>query len=113
MNIRAARRSDKEYILKFCTNTFNWGDYVDRVIDLWYREPYGKLFVADFNRAHIGHIYQDPGKQRQIATTTNIDNTTQGPIALSHVVLCPNQTWAWKELEYIRSIDGIMWKQLS
>ena len=97
MNIRAARRSDKEYILKFCTNTFNWGDYVDRVIDLWYREPYGKLFVADFKRTHIGHIYQDPGKQRQMAATTNPDNTTQGPIAFSHVVLCPNQTWAWIE----------------
>jgi hypothetical protein len=90
LNIRAARRSDKEYILKFCTNTFNWGDYINRVIDLWYREPRGKLFVADFNRAHIGHMYQDPGIHRQIATSTNTDNTTLGPIALSHVVLCPN-----------------------
>lgn len=88
MNIRAARRSDKEYILKFCNNTFNWGDYVDRVIDLWYREPNGKLFVADFKRAH---------KQRQIVPTTNTDNTTRGPIALSHVVFFPNHHWAWIE----------------
>jgi ribosomal protein S18 acetylase RimI-like enzyme len=88
LNIRAARRSDKEYILKFCINTFNWGDYVDRVIDLWYREPNGKLYVADFNRAH---------KQRQIVPTTNTHNTTRGPIALSHVVLCPNHHWAWIE----------------
>jgi len=42
--IREARYSDKFHILKFCKNTFSWGDYIDDVWDSWFSE--GFLFVA-------------------------------------------------------------------
>ena len=43
--IREARHSDKSHILKFCKNTFSWGDYIDDVWDSWFSE--GFLFVTD------------------------------------------------------------------
>ena len=43
--IREARRSDKSHVLKFCKNTFSWGDYIDDVWDYWFSE--GLLFVAE------------------------------------------------------------------
>jgi len=43
--IREARHSDKSHILKFCKNTFSWGDYINDVWDYWISE--GFLFVAD------------------------------------------------------------------
>ncbi|WP_299292453.1 GNAT family N-acetyltransferase [Nitrosopumilus sp.] len=36
--IRKAIDSDKETILKFCQNTFSWGDYIEYVWDYWLKE---------------------------------------------------------------------------
>ena len=35
--------------MSFCNYTFNWGDYITQVWDLWYVDPNGKLFVADLD----------------------------------------------------------------
>jgi len=43
--IREARYSDKQTVLKFCKNTFFWGDYIEDVWDYWLSE--GSLFVAE------------------------------------------------------------------
>lgn len=43
--IRKAQNSDKLSILKFCKNTFSWGDYIQDVWDYWLSE--GFLFVAE------------------------------------------------------------------
>ena len=43
--IREAKLSDKQHILKFCKNTFSWGDYIDDVWDYWFSE--GFLFVIE------------------------------------------------------------------
>jgi hypothetical protein len=43
MEIRKANSSDKLHILKFCKNTFSWGDYIKDVWDYWLSE--GNLLV--------------------------------------------------------------------
>jgi len=47
MNIRRAKSSDKDLVLDFCVNTFAWGDYLDRVWDVWFSDPSGLLLVYD------------------------------------------------------------------
>lgn len=69
MKIRAACRQDKEQVLAFCKNTFSWGDYVDRVWDMWFSAKNGRLLVGE----HGGRA-----------------------VAMSHVAICPNGS-AWLE----------------
>ncbi len=45
MKIREANASDKKSVLKFCQNTFSWGDYIDHVWDFWLDE--GHLFLTE------------------------------------------------------------------
>ena len=45
MVIRKAKSSDKSHILKFCKNTFSWGDYIKDVWDYWLSE--GNLLVIE------------------------------------------------------------------
>jgi len=47
MVIREAKFSDKLHILKFCKNTFSWGDYIKDVWDYWLSE--GNLLVIEKN----------------------------------------------------------------
>ena len=47
MVIREATSSDKLDILKFCTDTFSWGDYIKDVWDYWISE--GSLLVMEKN----------------------------------------------------------------
>ncbi len=116
MKVRLAKKSDKDTILQFCTDTFTWGDYIDRVFDIWYQEPYGELFVAEESNYKVernvnGNSVLEPNRQSNAdnndnAITTNlITNTTTNiqPIALSHVILCPNKKRVW--------IEGIRVKQ--
>ena len=69
MKIRLARRSDKDSILRFCTNTFAWGDYIDKVFDKWCSEPDGKLLVVEndgANRTDNNNANYHSPKQLQI-----------------------------------------------
>jgi len=43
--IREANVLDKISILKFCKNTFSWGDYIEQVWDFWISE--GHLFLSE------------------------------------------------------------------
>jgi len=47
MIVRKAKSSDKRHILKFCKDTFSWGDYIKDVWDYWLSE--GNLLVAEKN----------------------------------------------------------------
>ena len=49
--IREANIEDKIHVLKFCTDTFSWGDYIPQVWDYWLSE--GNLFVCE-NQFPIG-----------------------------------------------------------
>jgi GNAT superfamily N-acetyltransferase len=82
LKIRFAKKSDKEEILKFCINTFDWGDYIDQVWDLWFSESNGALIVAE----------------------NGVSNKKGSAIAFSHVSLCPNRRNIW--LEGIRVNPG-------
>jgi len=45
MEIREATSFDKNSVLKFCKNTFSWGDYIDKVWSSWLNE--GNLFLFE------------------------------------------------------------------
>ena len=55
MKIRPAVKSDKVEVLKFCVDTFEWGDYISDVWDLWYSERNGVLLVAEYEESSV-HI---------------------------------------------------------
>ena len=44
-------------MLAFCANTWEWGDYIDRVWDTWLHNPAGRLFVATVNEQPVGLVY--------------------------------------------------------
>ena len=46
--IRDANTFDKIPILKFCEDTFSWGDYIDQVWDFWLSEGHLFLFEKQF-----------------------------------------------------------------
>jgi GNAT superfamily N-acetyltransferase len=55
LRIRPATKKDKGYVLRFCDNTFDWGDYICDVWDLWYSDRNGALLVAEYEERSI-HI---------------------------------------------------------
>jgi ribosomal protein S18 acetylase RimI-like enzyme len=80
LKIRHATKSDKGEVLRFCVNTFEWGDYVDQAWDLWYSDRNGVLLVAEDDEEYNIH-----SKKRSSV------------IALSHASLCPNNKNVWLE----------------
>jgi len=75
--VRTAKKSDKEEVLKFCSNTFEWGDYIDQVWDIWSADPHGKLYVVDHNERS--------------------KNNKNFPVAISHGIICPGKRQIWLE----------------
>ncbi len=69
MRIRKAQSFDKEKVLKFCKDTFEWGDYIGTVWDFWLTDTFGLLLVTD-----------------------NLDSITLNyePVAISHISVCQN-----------------------
>jgi GNAT superfamily N-acetyltransferase len=74
--IRDAINSDKTFVLKFCKDTFSWGDYVQDVWDYWLSEGNLFLFAKKFpvgichaffskNQIWIEGIRVDPIFRRQ------------------------------------------------
>lgn len=66
MKFRRAEQSDKNSVLRFCTNTFEWGDYIEEVWDVWYADPNGYLMIAEENEviAAVSHAYLCPNRNR-------------------------------------------------
>jgi ribosomal protein S18 acetylase RimI-like enzyme len=58
IEIRPARPEDRDAVLAFCTQTWDWGDYIEYVWDEWLHDPNGVLFVAtiDGQPVGIGHM---------------------------------------------------------
>ena len=71
---RVATVHDKDYVLNFCKNSFSWGDYIDRVWDIWIGEP-NSIFLVDI-----------------VVNENNIEI----PIAIAHGILMPEKT-VWVE----------------
>ncbi len=57
--IRPARPEDKEAVLTFCAQTWEWGDYIAEVWDVWLNDPAGLLMVAvlDGRPVAIEHMH--------------------------------------------------------
>jgi GNAT superfamily N-acetyltransferase len=68
LKFRHAKQSDKNNVLRFCTNTFEWGDYIEEVWDEWYSDPNGYLTVAEEEDsgviAAVSHAYVCPNRNR-------------------------------------------------
>ena len=67
MKFRHAKQSDKTNVLRFCTNTFEWGDYIEQVWDMWYSDPNGYLMVVEEDNgviAAVSHAYVCPNRNR-------------------------------------------------
>jgi GNAT superfamily N-acetyltransferase len=54
VEIRAARPEDKEGVLAFCVNTWDWGDYIEYVWDEWLQDENGMLVVAVVDEQPVG-----------------------------------------------------------
>lgn len=52
--IRPARAGDKEAVLAFTQNTWQWGDYIAYVWERWLSEPGGEMLVADVDGVVAG-----------------------------------------------------------
>ncbi|HEX6647325.1 MAG TPA: GNAT family N-acetyltransferase [Nitrososphaeraceae archaeon] len=65
---RVATVHDKDYVLDFCKNTFSWGDYIDRVWDIWIREHDSIFLVAVVK-----------------------ENNIEKPVAISHAIIIPEK----------------------
>jgi N-acetylglutamate synthase-like GNAT family acetyltransferase len=66
LKFRRAEQSDKNSVLRFCTNTFEWGDYIEEVWDVWYADPNGYLMIAEENEviSAVSHAYLCPNRNR-------------------------------------------------
>ncbi|HEU5226255.1 MAG TPA: GNAT family N-acetyltransferase [Ktedonobacteraceae bacterium] len=56
--VRPARAEDRDIVLEFCANTWDWGDYIADVWDDWLNDSNGALLVAtvDGRPAAISHL---------------------------------------------------------
>ncbi len=54
LHLRDAVAADKEPILEFCHQTWDWGDYIEFVWDEWFNDPRGGLRVGEVNGKPVG-----------------------------------------------------------
>ena len=54
LEVRPATMEDKEAVLAFCRDTFDWGDYIEYVYDRWVDDPDGELAVAVLDDKPVG-----------------------------------------------------------
>ncbi len=54
LEVRPARPEDRDAVLAFCQQTWDWGDYIEHVWDEWLNNPQGKLIVATIDGQPIG-----------------------------------------------------------
>jgi len=84
MTIREANALDKIPILKFCKNTFSWGDYIDQIWNFWISE--GHLFLFEkLSPVGICHAFYS-GNQTWIEGIRIDPNFRRQKIA-SHLVM--------------------------
>lgn len=55
--VRAARPEDKDAVLAFCQNTFQWGDYIPHVWERWLNDPKGQLLVGVINEQPVSVMH--------------------------------------------------------
>lgn len=81
LTIRPARQSDREAVFKFCEHTFDWGDYIPNVWDMWLKEKQAKLFTATLDNKPVGIMrvsIQKPGEAWLQAARTDPNYRRRG-----------------------------------
>lgn len=63
MLVLNALKSDKNKVIKFCKNTFSWGDYISEIWEYWYSE--GNLFVIRENNSPVALSHASISKKDQ------------------------------------------------
>ena len=54
LEVRPATMEDKDAVLAFCRETFDWGDYIEHVYDDWVNDPEGQMAVAILDGKPVG-----------------------------------------------------------
>jgi ribosomal protein S18 acetylase RimI-like enzyme len=54
LEVRPARPEDRDAVLAFCQQTWDWGDYIEHVWDEWLSSPQCTLFVATLDGQPVG-----------------------------------------------------------
>jgi GNAT superfamily N-acetyltransferase len=54
LEVRKAQEHDREAVLAFCSQTWEWGDYIGYVWDEWLHDENGVLFVATMDEQPVG-----------------------------------------------------------
>ncbi len=54
LEVRRAQEEDREAVLAFCNQTWDWGDYIAYVWDEWLHAENGVLFVASMDGQPVG-----------------------------------------------------------
>jgi len=57
MIIRFASPKDKDFVVDFTRNTWEHGDYIESVWDVWVNDSLGKLFVAEVDKKPVGIMH--------------------------------------------------------
>jgi len=57
LEIRDAIKEDKDQILKFCRETWDWGDYIEYTWDDWLNDPHGRLIVGLLNSVPVAVVH--------------------------------------------------------
>ncbi|GER88281.1 hypothetical protein KDW_24430 [Dictyobacter vulcani] len=59
IEIRPVQPTDRDAVLPFCTQTWDWGDYIDQVWDDWLLNPAGDFLVATVDQKPAGIVHID------------------------------------------------------
>ncbi|MGD1834891.1 MAG: GNAT family N-acetyltransferase [Nitrososphaeraceae archaeon] len=73
---RKALTLDKNKVMKLCQNTFEWGDYIDKVWTIWLQEPNTTFYVVE---------------------KCEKNNDEKNIVGIGHCALCSNKTMVWIE----------------
>lgn len=57
LEIRNAAAADKDTVLEFCRNTWDWGDYIDLTWDDWLNDPDGRLIVGALDGVPVAVVH--------------------------------------------------------
>mgnify|MGYP000374329504 CR=1 FL=1 len=57
MIIRFAEPRDKDFVIEFTRHTWEHGDYIENVWDIWVNDTLGKLFVAEVDEKPVGIMH--------------------------------------------------------
>lgn len=54
IQVRPAQAEDRDTVLAFCAHTWTWGDYIERVWDIWLNDANGMIFVVTLDGQPVG-----------------------------------------------------------